>query len=420
MNTRFPLLLAIVALTAAAPSSGTGFDPFYYPPEEAIVARPRKDAQVAARLTPRSSGRTCPEHGCAAGLPPESPPPRTSHSGGSPGRAGRVGEAFLQCSSDKWVTVGTNSPVAASTPPPFADSANAAAEHGSPWASATRYGAAVAQMPQASLPSFSALTAGQITTTDNSAAHDDVQSTTMIKTTVKPAREAQRRLTGVSGRSDAFFIGRSDVFLTAGLGTFSSSGSGTFFSGGSCSLFAAGSEAFFTAGPDAFFSDTFFIGGSGAFFTAGSDTFFNGGMGTLFSGGSGTLFAAGSEAFFGAGLDAFFSDAFFSGRLDAFFTAGLDTFSGGLGTLFIGGSGAFFTAGSDTFFSYPVWKSAQCQAMCQRANIPHRERGLTPTSPFVRGPASPFSPPAEELWPQKAIPQLISLIGRPWASHWEN
>ena len=147
MNKRFPLLLAIVALTAAVPSSGTGFDPFYYPPEEAIVARPRKDAQAATRLAPHSSGRTGPEHGCAAGLPPDSPPPWTSHSGGS--RAGRAGEAFLQCPSDKRVAVGTRGPVAASTPPSFADSANA--EHGSPWVSATLFGAAVAQMPQAPL-----------------------------------------------------------------------------------------------------------------------------------------------------------------------------------------------------------------------------------------------------------------------------
>jgi hypothetical protein len=66
-------------------------------------------------------------------------------------------------------------------------------ESGSPWVSATLYGAAVAQMPQAPLPSPH----GQITTVaDNHPAHDDVHRTIMIKMKGKPAREAQRRLTG--------------------------------------------------------------------------------------------------------------------------------------------------------------------------------------------------------------------------------
>jgi hypothetical protein len=103
------------------------------------------------------------------------------------GSAGQVGEAFLQCPSDTRVAVGTRGPVAVSTPPSFADSANTAAEHCSPWVSATLYGVAVAQMPQAPLPS--PLTDKQkITTTDNNPAHDGVHTMTMIKTKGKPAR----------------------------------------------------------------------------------------------------------------------------------------------------------------------------------------------------------------------------------------
>jgi hypothetical protein len=51
-------------------------------------------------------------------------------------------------------------------------------------------------MPPASLPSSSSLTDGQITTADNNPVHDDGHTMTMIKTKGKPAREAQRRLTG--------------------------------------------------------------------------------------------------------------------------------------------------------------------------------------------------------------------------------